>query len=87
VSTAPIVMAVIVPPTLSGLSNKRKRAKSTAPEMPAIHAKGRQRRDGSRPVGNSSNRKGAKARASCPPSPNTREIVRGRQRSGVHHKA
>jgi Cation transport protein len=71
-------MAVIAPPTVSGLSNKRARAKSTAPETAAIHAMGRQRREGSRPVGNSRKRKGAKASASGPPSPSSREIVRGR---------
>jgi hypothetical protein len=76
-ATTATVTAVITPPTCSGLSNKRMRAKSVPPEMAAIHDKGRQRREGSRPEGNSSNRKGAKASASGPPSPSTLEIVRG----------
>jgi NADPH:quinone reductase-like Zn-dependent oxidoreductase len=48
-----------------------------APAVAAAHARGRQRRDGRYPVGNSSNKKGAKASASGPPSPSTLELVRG----------
>jgi len=48
-----------------------------APDMAVTQATNLQRREGSRPVGNSSTRKGAKLSPSGPPSSSTREIVRG----------
>src|SRR5215203_1171462 len=76
-NTAVTTKIVIAPPTFCGPLNKAFRATITAPEVPAIQATGRQRREGSRPVGNSSNRKGAQESASVPPSASTREIVLG----------
>jgi hypothetical protein len=67
-STVTTVAAVIGPPTSSGLSKKRLRDRSTAPDMAAIQAKKRQRRHCSRPVGNSSKRKGARVSDTAPPA-------------------
>jgi hypothetical protein len=65
------------PPTWSGLSKKRTKNKSTAPAAVEIQARGRHRRDDSRPVGNSSMSKGARVSATCPPNPSTWEMVLG----------